>query len=68
MTDTPKKIRLTRISDIVPFIEQGYDIAYIGRNLLIPKKSKPTMYRYIKKLRQAGYIIPTRRGQPKLEV
>lgn len=61
-------MKLEKISDIIPLIEQGYTLAHIGRHILKPRRTPDTMYRYLRKLREAGYVIKTQRGKKKLEI
>ena len=68
MTNTPERIKLTKRSDIIPYIEKGYSLAYIGKHILKPSRNPDTMYRYVKRLREVGYVIVTHKGKRKLEI
>jgi DNA-binding PadR family transcriptional regulator len=63
-------MKLEKISDIIPLLEQGHSLVHIGKNILTPPKSPNTMYRYLKMLKKAGYEIknPVKQGRPKLKL
>lgn len=63
------KRKLVKLTDILPYIKQGYSLAYIGRRIF--GKSEATMYRYSKLLKQAGYgdqLPSTKGGRPPLKI
>lgn len=59
------KMKLNKLTDIIPMIEAGESLASIGRKI---KRSPATMKRYAKTLREAGYVLPTKKGRRKLKL
>jgi len=63
-------MKLEKLSDLIPLLEQGHTLAHIGKNILNPPRTPNTMYRYLKKLKEAGYVVknPVKQGRPKLKI
>lgn len=57
-------MKIQRKSDIVPLImEQKLSIRHISK---IVKRSEPTLWRWVKELREAGYKIEIEKGRKKM--
>lgn len=62
-TQKVKRKFLIRKRDIIPYFNQGLSSSHIGK---IFDKSTPTIDRYIKDLREAGYNLPHRKHGRKI--
>ena len=60
-------MKITKISDIVPLInEQGMTVKEVSK---LVKRSEPTVWVWVRKLREAGYTVNTKpRGRKALEI
>ena len=56
-------MKINKLSDILPLIEEGYNLVEIG-NMLRPKRKPQTMYKYMMQLKKAGYVIDLKKGRP----
>lgn len=54
-------MKLNKLTDIIPLIEQGMTYAEIGKKLK-PQRSAKTIEAYVARMRKAGHTIATKRG------
>jgi len=60
-------MKIKKLSEIIPLIEKGKTLKEIGE-MLEPKRSPSTMWRYARTLRDAGYKLPTKKGRRSLKI
>jgi response regulator of citrate/malate metabolism len=62
-------MKINKLTDLIPFFnEQGLTVKQIAK---LTRKSEPTIFRYLKQLRDAGYEVKTdngKVGRPKIKL